>query len=317
MVRYLPVTINMSALFPPNLTVKQAVLSTLAFFDIFGTPLSREEISEYLLGMKPDHQKIDIYLKESPLIQIQSGAYSLKGNTLYYQRFEERKARALKYWKKIKRYQWLFQLCPFVELVCVCNSLPFQAVDEDSDIDLFVVAKKNRLFSARLALTVLTGIFGVRRHGNKIRARFCLSFYVTDDHLNLEEILLRPFDVYLAFWLHSLEPIAGNFETYKTLQAANWLWLKDYFQGLPQRKRYFRKSKPWQMWVKKHLESWLDKDAKEERTKQIQLDRAKAKRFLLKDASGTIISDSILKFHDHDLRKTFQEEWLRKLEEIL
>ena len=162
----------MSNVFPKNMTVKQAVLATLASFDLFGVPLTRSEISEHLFFTQPDEEKIDSYLRESPFIRLKEGYYSISGNDDFYECFFEKQSRSLQYWKKVRRTHWLFSICPFIDLICVCNSLPIYAIDEESDIDLFVVAKKNRLFLARLALTVLTTLLGVRRHGTKHASGF-------------------------------------------------------------------------------------------------------------------------------------------------
>ncbi len=308
---------QMSDVFPKNMTVKQAVLATLAYFDLFGVPLTRSEISEHLFFTLPDEEKITIYLRESPIIQLKAGYYSLSGDDEFYERFFEKQSRALRYWKKVRRYHWLFSICPFIELICVCNSLPIYAVDEESDIDLFVVAKKNRLFLARFALTVLTTLFGVRRHGSKTRERFCLSFYVTEDSLDLKKIALEPYDIYLAYWVKTLEPIAGNYESYQKILSLSRPWLTEYFKTIEEHRRYFRKAKAWHEEWKQRSEKWLNKDEWEEKAKRSQMRRAREKYFLLKDKSGTVLSDTMLKFHNHDERTEIREKWVNRLNELL
>ncbi len=299
------------------MTVKQAVLATLAYFDLFGVPLTRSEITEYLFFIEPDAEKINMYLRESPLIRLKDGYYSIEGDENFYKRFFEKQDRALKYWKKVRRYHWLFSLCPFVRLICVCNSLPLYAVDEDSDIDLFIVAKPNRLFLARLWLTFFTSILGIRRHGDKVRERFCLSFYVTEENLDLKPIALEPYDIYLAYWLKTLEPIAGDYSIYEKLMNLNRPWLNDYFKQIDDHKRYFRKPKAWTSKWKERLQNWLNKDKWEEKTKTTQLHRAKEKYLLLSDKSGTVLSDTMLKFHNHDERSELRKKWTIRLNELL
>ncbi len=307
----------MSNVFPKNMTVKQAVLATLAYFDLFGVPLTRSEISEHLFFTQPDEEKIDIYLRESPFIRLKEGYYSISGNDDFYECFFEKQSRSLQYWKKVRRTHWLFSICPFIDLICVCNSLPIYAIDEESDIDLFVVAKKNRLFLARLALTVLTTLLGVRRHGTKTRERFCLSFYVTEENLDLKKIALEPYDIYLAYWIKTLEPVAGNYETYQKVLSLSRAWLSEYFKTIDEHRRYFRKAKPWHEEWKQRFERWLDKDKWEEKTKHSQMRRAREKYFLLKDKSGTVLSDTMLKFHNQDERSEIRERWVNRLNELL
>jgi predicted nucleotidyltransferase len=45
------------------------------------------------------------------------------------------------YLNEIKRLKITFQSIPFVEEIYLCNSITFNALDENSDIDLFIIAE--------------------------------------------------------------------------------------------------------------------------------------------------------------------------------
>jgi hypothetical protein len=297
-------------------TVKQAVLQTLAYFDLFGVPLTRGEVSEHLLWGDFDDDKIDIYLKESPLVHYHAGYFSLHREPEFWEAWRDKLALQKKYFKKVRRYQGLLNLCPFIKLIAVCNTLPLGDVHPGSDIDLFVIAKKNRLFLARWWLTALTSLLGIRRHGSKIKKRFCLSFYITEERLNLESIALQPTDIYLAYWLKTLEPIAGDYATYETLMAQN-RWIKTYFHTLFPKRRYFRKSSALASTIRKFLEWILDREKYELETRNKQLARIHDKARGLTDRSGTVISDTMLKFHDHDARSEIAVLWENRTAELL
>jgi len=304
--------------FPKSLTTKQAVIATLAYFDLFGIPLTRAEISEYFFFKEPDEEKIDIYLRESPLVRVHDGYYSLQGNETFYLKFYEKIERSKAYWQRIKRFQWLFSLCPFVKLVCVCNSLPIRDVGQNSDIDLFIVTEKGKMFTARFFITLLTHLFRVRRHGRAIEKRFCLSFYVTESAMDLKPIAQEPYDIYLAYWLKTLQPISGDHELYEKMIRQNEDWIKHYFHNRPPyKKRFFRKRGPKQIKWKERLERWFGKAKWEKRFKGWQLKRAHEKAERLADRSGTIISEDILKFHDRDSRSSVRRDWMERLSELL
>jgi hypothetical protein len=304
----------MSEIFPKNMTVKQAVLSTLAYFHLFGVPLTRSEISEHLFWAEPDEKHISSYLRESPLITERNGYYGLSTDAAFQSEFTQKIQRSRTLWKKVRRFQWIFSICPFVKLVCVCNSLPIYATTEDSDIDLFVVTQKNRLFLARLCLILLTSVMGVRRHGDKVRARFCLSFFISEERMDFSSLTLKPYDIYLAYWIKTLEPIAGDFGEYEKFLSINTPWLSEYFKTIQAHRRYFRKRSPLQEKIKAKLEGLLDKDEWEEKWKQNQLRRAKDKFYSLKNRSGTVISETMLKFHDEDRREDIRKEWISALQ---
>ena len=93
----------MSDVFPKNMNMKQAVLSTLAYFDLFGVPLTRSELSEHLFFAQPDEEKINIYLKESPLISASEGYFGLNVNPSLHAEFFEKVQRARQLWKRVRR----------------------------------------------------------------------------------------------------------------------------------------------------------------------------------------------------------------------
>jgi len=100
----------------------------------------------------------------------------------------------------------LIRMVPFLKLVCVSNNMSFGVVDGQSDIDLFVVAKKGRLYTARFFLNLFLKIFGLRVSRGKTFGRFCLSFMVDEDNVDLADFRIDD-DVYLYFWAKRLLPI--------------------------------------------------------------------------------------------------------------
>jgi hypothetical protein len=307
----------MSYAFPKTMTVKQAVISTLAYFDLFDVPLTREEIYEHLFFLNPDQEKIDIYLRESPLIHEFDGYFSLKRNEAFYEHFLAKRRRAKEFWRRVHRSQWMFSICPFVKFVGVCNSLPIRAVEDNSDIDLLIVTEKNHMFTARFFVTLITSIFGIRRHGKRIRKRFCLSFFTTEDNLDFESIKKDPYDIYLAYWIKTLEPISGDYVIYEKILKANREWLKPYFTHLIKHRRRFRKARNWQTKIKSTLEKWFAAEKWEIRMRNWQIKRALEKYRKLEDQSGTIITQNMLKFHDHDAREQIRHDWVARINEFV
>ena len=58
---------------------------------------------------------------------------------------------------------FLFSLFPQIQMVALCNSRAMGEADENSDIDLFIIAKKGNLWTARCIVTVLSSLLGIRR----------------------------------------------------------------------------------------------------------------------------------------------------------
>jgi len=58
---------------------------------------------------------------------------------------------------------FLFSFFPQIQMVALCNSRAMGEADENSDIDLFIIAKKGNLWTARLIVTFITVLLNVRR----------------------------------------------------------------------------------------------------------------------------------------------------------
>lgn len=113
----------------------------------------------------------------------------------------------------------LLELFPQILLVALCNSRAMGEADENSDIDLFIIAKKGNLWTVRFIVTALTSMLGVRRsntHGlqkgtpeyiKRTKDRFCLSFFITEEAMNFDRIRLQPNDPYLDRWIYTLIPL--------------------------------------------------------------------------------------------------------------
>lgn len=262
---------------PACQTLEEAVLKTLAFFDLFDRPLTVYEITQYLSGFQASDEEISVYLSHSPFVSSREEYFSLKGREVIFSLFFSRREVNQNLWKKVWKFSFIFRLIPFLKEVSVCNRLAYQAATEKSDIDLFVVSCQNRLFLCRTFLMFFLGIFGVRLHGNKITGRFCLSFLVSENCANVDEMAIQPFDVYLFFWQKTLRPI--HFE-------------KSFFARIFE---FFLKGK-FGDFVEKRLQNW-------------QISRAHRKWKELGQPSGVIITPDMLKFHHPDMRSTYLDLW--------
>lgn len=215
-------------------------------------------------------------------------------------------------WRKVEKYISFLRFVPFLRLVAVCNNLSFGRVSEKSDIDLFIVARAGRLFFVRFLVTFLLHALGVRRHGDKIEKRFCLSFFVDDSYLDLSKIAIYK-DIYLAFWVKSLVPILDD-GVGELILTKNY-WAKEYFESgadfcLDASRRITNKS-----FLKNLFSKMLDGrlgDVIEGRLKKWQLSRAKLKMKTAGDAACLIVDEHILKFHNNDRRAAYRDLWVSR-----
>jgi hypothetical protein len=63
------------------------------------------------------------------------------------------------YIEYINKYSRLYRALPFVKAIYICNSITFNSLRKDSDIDLFIITKANRLWLDRFFSAVLFFLF--------------------------------------------------------------------------------------------------------------------------------------------------------------
>ena len=59
----------------------------------------------------------------------------------------------------LKKWKFLYHNFPFVEEIFLANSITFNALTPTSDIDLFVITKKGRIWTARLIMSLILRVF--------------------------------------------------------------------------------------------------------------------------------------------------------------
>lgn len=209
---------------------------------------------------------------------------------------------------KVISYQWLFNILPGVREVAICNSVSFGVADENSDIDLFFILKKNRFFIYRFVITVLFSFFSIRRHGDKIAGRFCLSFFIREDYLDLSPLLISN-DVYFYFWFYHLIFLKGD-KAYQTDFLLSNTWFDA--PGFRFRNLDFLQSSSCVKYFERFIELKIFKIF-EDFMKFMQLKRIKNKNQKLGSPAGVYFSDQVLKFHVTDIRKQFSEEFYRAI----
>lgn len=279
------------------------VLSTLAFFDVLDFAPTSAEIHEFLYRGSCELRNIQGFLKSSPYFISNGKYFALKNREELLALRETKKAESERLWRKAKRWRFLFKILPFVKSVAVCNNLALNNATEKSDIDLFIITKRNRMFLARLIATAILHSLRLRRHGRKIAGRFCLSFWLSEDKMDFESLQIDKEDIYLAFWMKSLKPITG-YEIFKKFMQINCKWLSGYFHCYQKADSKSEIAVNEEKSLLAPIDNFIGK---------YQLKRIEQRKKLLPDGRGINASCGMLKFHDNDRRYEFREEFLKRI----
>ncbi len=212
------------------------------------------------------------------------------------------------YLNEIKRLKSTFQAIPFVQQIFLCNSISFNALYKDSDIDLFIIAKPGRIRTVKFRSMILFTLKWAKRFWKKTRKKICLSFFITSDSQNLYPISLPSLDIYLAYRIAHLVLIYQPDEEINNSFFESNKWVKWILPNYQEKQTISLWIEPirWNTKFKNIIESlwdWFLWNIFEWVVKHIQKAIIRLKRIRNpiwnKDV---IISDTMLKFHQ-DIRE--------------
>ena len=212
------------------------------------------------------------------------------------------------YLKEVKRLKSTFQSIPFVEQIFLCNSISFNALDKNSDIDVFIIAEPWRIWTVKFWSMILFTLKWAKRIWKKSRKKICLSFFITSDSQNLYPISLPSLDIYLAYRIAHLVLIYQPNEEVNNSFFENNKWVKWILPNYQEKQTISLWINPfhWNTRFKDTMETlwnWFLWNIFERIVKHIQKAIIRLKRIWNpvwnKDV---IISDSMLKFHQ-DIRE--------------
>src|ERR1700743_3268789 len=165
--------------------ITQDVLSTLAYFDMFNYPLTRAEIYLFM-SKKYQYDFFDSALNHlvamGSVYQFER-FFTLKNDQQLIARRVEGNARAAELMKVARKVAAMLIRFPFVRGVAVSGSLSKNFADDKSDIDLFIITAKNRLWLAR---TVMHGLKKLSFLVNR-EHYFCMNYYIDEHELQIAE----------------------------------------------------------------------------------------------------------------------------------
>jgi hypothetical protein len=124
--------------------------------------------------------------------------------------------------KKIKKTVKWVRFLPFVRGVFVAGTLSFQNTSQNSDWDVLIITKKDRIWLGRLILTAFLFLAGQKRGDFKIKDRFCLNHFLTEKTLISEKR-----NEYTSCEYSFIFPIL-NEKLFFNFMRLNWTWMRKF-----------------------------------------------------------------------------------------
>ncbi|HXB95864.1 MAG TPA: hypothetical protein VNU70_11925 [Puia sp.] len=205
------------------MALRPSILKTVAYFDLFNYPLTKEDIHYFLdmeTGTPELEREIDMLLSKGCLFRL--GPYfSLRNDPSLAERRVRCEAHADELLRIAARGARLLYQFPYVRGICISGSLSKRCADADADIDYFIITQANRLWIARTLMHLFkkfTYLRGRQHH-------YCMNYYIDEEALEIKEK-----NIFTAIELLTLMPACGNGGLEKFFQANNWtsLYLPHY-----------------------------------------------------------------------------------------
>jgi hypothetical protein len=221
-------------------SLERPIVATLAYYGAFQWPLTLTELHERLVpGTRLDehrasrpnlHELAEVTetLVAAGTIRTALGMYGPAdmNEEVFTGRVAREKEQAQK-WRRVRRYAWWLQGVPYVRALLGSGSLALGNTGPDSDWDVFVIARRGRLYTARAFL--LATAFLMRRLRTKRDSvapdKFCFNHYVTTDGLAIRHRSL--FTAHAICWL---VPLHDPYGYLGRLRQAN-TWIHDFVPG--------------------------------------------------------------------------------------
>jgi predicted nucleotidyltransferase len=206
--------------------LKKSIIRTLAYYDIFSYPLTADEIY-YSLDENhttPEEVKKELEsLHSNQLIQFKGKFYLLNNDDSYIRRREAGNELAVKRLKTARRVSGFISRFPFIRGILLSGSISKGFMEEDSDIDYFVITHPNRVWFSRLMLMLFKKIFLLNS-----KRIFCINYFVDSENMEIQEK-----NIFTATELVTLLPTFGR-DIYEELYKKN-TWVKQFFPNYPKR----------------------------------------------------------------------------------
>jgi len=230
--------------------IKSAILSTIAYSDVFDYPVTVKELCRYLIAYPTSESSLQEVLKNGglfPRTLSTDGEYlALAGREEIFALRRKRAMGAATLWPRSLRYGKLIAQLPFIRMVAVTGALASDNVDLGADLDYLIVTAPGWLWLCRAMILALDRM--------AVGVSLCPNFLLTENSLVLQDR-----DLFAAQEMTRMVPISG-FHVYLKMRAKNG-WTDSFLPNAYGAPRNFGEPAPLSRSLQKFGEALLNNPA--------------------------------------------------------
>lgn len=219
----------------------ECIINTLSYFDVFDYPLTFSEIKKYLCcPQEQSDGELHDLIQSISVIQEQDGFFYFLGRSEIVEKRIERNERSFQKYAKAKIIGKILSAIPTVEFIGVSGSLSMNNATENDDIDLFIVTRKNSLWTTRFIVNILLFVLRQKRGRlqKNVKDKICPNMFIQVDNLAFKR---KRRTLYTAHELVQLKMLFNRNSTHQLLFAKN-SWVYKFFPNIEIGEKVLRKN---------------------------------------------------------------------------
>jgi predicted nucleotidyltransferase len=199
-----------------NTPLRNGLLQTLAYYDVFSYPLTLLEIHEKLPVRATLEEVKDCMhdLLMDGRVYHFDNFYTLRNDYGLVQKRRTANVKANEQMELARQKASFISKFPFIRGIFISGSLSKNYADDKSDLDFFIVTAPGHLWLARTIFVFMRKLLVARKHYRN----YCLNYFVTSDNLRIEEQ-----NLFTATELTTLIPVFGHKYYVQILDSNQWL----------------------------------------------------------------------------------------------
>jgi len=289
--------------------LREAVLRTLAYSDIFDFPLTQQELHYFLEGYPIDPGVLFTALPSLTGIECRDDFFCLSGREQIIDRRVQLNIWSFRKLQLAKLVAAKLAMIPWVRMIAVTGAVAAKNADQDHDIDIFIITSPKRLWVTRFTEKAMTELMGRRRRPlaeseEGAKDKICPNIY-----LDAGELTFPNQDLFTAREIAQMEVVFNKNYTYERfLRANSWMekWLPNWCSMTLRKNSDYSESGINPPLAERGGFSVI-LDFLESLTKAVQLKYMAGKR------TTETISDNLLMFHPRDQRVRVMREYQKRL----
>lgn len=206
--------------------IEKAIIKTLVYRDLFDYPLTAEEVYRFLIQQDSSRGTVEKFLRKmiaEGKIQRRGSYHFLPGREKIARLRQKREAISQRKFKEALHYANLLRFIPWVKAVFATGALAAGNADEESDLDLLIIATPRRLWLTRFLVFLVFSLLGVMRKPQSVQVKdkICPNMFSSELTLAIppnEQNLYTAHEVVQAKIIWEEAPLCQRF-----LAANDWI----------------------------------------------------------------------------------------------